>query len=346
MVYYKDEAWRRWGARPGEETLMGTGILLCGLNGAGKNTLGKALADKLSFHYIDNEELYFPKNDPAYLYAVQRDREEVERLLLEETADHPDFVFTSVKGDYSEAVRARFQYAVWVDAPRELRLRRVRERSYQKFGDRMLPGGELYEQEEAFFRFVSLWRKAWSGFRPGYGPNLRLRRGEGMRILGIDPGYAIVGYGVVEAYNASYRPLEYGAVTTQAGVDFGLRLKEIYEGMTELLGTFRPQAAAVEKLFFINNKTTGIGVAEARGVILLALAQAGVPLFEYTPMQVKQAVTGYGKAQKHQVQEMTRRLLGLPEIPRPDDAADALAMAICHGQAAGSPLRRGLLDRI
>ncbi|MDE6838788.1 MAG: crossover junction endodeoxyribonuclease RuvC [Acutalibacter sp.] len=167
-----------------------------------------------------------------------------------------------------------------------------------------------------------------------------------MRILGIDPGYAIVGYGVVEAYNASYRPLEYGAVTTQAGVDFGLRLKEIYEGMTELLGTFRPQAAAVEKLFFINNKTTGIGVAEARGVILLALAQAGVPLFEYTPMQVKQAVTGYGKAQKHQVQEMTRRLLGLPEIPRPDDAADALAMAICHGQAAGSPLRRGLLDRI
>ena len=116
--------------------------------------------------------------------------------------------------------------------------------------------------------------------------------------------------------------------------------------MTELLGTFRPQAAAVEKLFFINNKTTGIGVAEARGVILLALAQAGVPLFEYTPMQVKQAVTGYGKAQKHQVQEMTRRLLGLPEIPRPDDAADALAMAICHGQAAGSPLRRGLLDRI
>lgn len=155
MVYYKDEAWRRWDARPGEETLMGTGILLCGLNGAGKSTLGKALAEKLSFHYIDNEELYFPKNDPAYLYAVQRDREEVERLLLEETADHPDFVFTSVKGDYSEAVRARFQYAVWVDAPRELRLRRVRERSYQKFGDRMLPGGELYEQEEAFFRFVS-----------------------------------------------------------------------------------------------------------------------------------------------------------------------------------------------
>ena len=164
-----------------------------------------------------------------------------------------------------------------------------------------------------------------------------------MRILGIDPGYAIVGYGVVEAAGAKYHPLEYGAVTTQPQEDFGLRLKEIYEGMTELLALFRPQAASVEKLFFLSNKTTGIGVAEARGVILLALSQAGVPLFEYNPMQVKQAVTGYGKAQKHQVQEMTRRLLGLPGIPKPDDAADALALAICHGQAAGSPLRRGLM---
>lgn len=165
-----------------------------------------------------------------------------------------------------------------------------------------------------------------------------------MRILGIDPGYAIVGYGVIEAAGGLYRPLEYGAVTTPAGVEFGLRLQEIYEGMTELLRRFRPEAAAVEKLYFSNNKTTGIGVAEARGVILLSLAQAGVPLFEYTPMQVKQAVTGYGKALKPQVQEMTRRLLKLREIPKPDDTADALAMAICHGQAAGSPLRRGLLD--
>ncbi len=166
-----------------------------------------------------------------------------------------------------------------------------------------------------------------------------------MRILGIDPGYAIVGYGVVETKDGAYQPLEYGAVTTPAGADFGLRLKEIYEGMTQLLDMFRPRAASVEKLFFINNKTTGIGVAEARGVILLALSQAGVPLFEYTPMQVKQAVTGYGKAQKHQVQEMTRRLLALPEIPKPDDAADALALAICHGQAAGSDLRRRMMER-
>lgn len=166
-----------------------------------------------------------------------------------------------------------------------------------------------------------------------------------MRILGIDPGYAIVGYGVVNVENGRYFPLEYGAITTRAGDDFGLRLKEIYEGMTELLDTFRPQAAAVEKLYFTNNKTTGIGVAEARGVILLTLAQAGVPLYEYTPMQVKQAVTGYGKALKPQVQEMTRKLLRLNEIPKPDDTADALAMAICHGQAAGSVLRRGLLER-
>ncbi len=166
-----------------------------------------------------------------------------------------------------------------------------------------------------------------------------------MRILGIDPGYAIVGYGVIEAKNGLYRPVEYGAVTTRAGEDFGLRLKEIYEGMTELLCQHKPQAASVEKLYFTNNKTTGIGVAEARGVLLLALSQAGVPLFEYTPMQVKQAVTGYGKALKPQVQEMTRRLLKLPAIPKPDDTADALALAICHGQAAGSVLRRNLLEK-
>lgn len=166
-----------------------------------------------------------------------------------------------------------------------------------------------------------------------------------MRILGIDPGYAIVGYGMVEAKNGLYRPLEYGAVTTRAGEEFGLRLQEIFEGMTELLERFRPEAAAVEKLYFTNNKTTGIGVAEARGVILLTLSQAGVPLFEYTPMQVKQAVTGYGRALKPQVQEMTRRLLHLREVPKPDDTADALAMAICHGQAAGSSLRRDLLER-
>ncbi len=166
-----------------------------------------------------------------------------------------------------------------------------------------------------------------------------------MRILGIDPGYAIVGYGVIEAAGGRFRPVEYGAITTPAGADFGSRLEEIYQGMGEILARLKPEAAAVEKLYFSNNKTTGIGVAEARGVILLALAQHGVPLFEYTPMQVKQAVTGYGKALKPQVQEMTRRLLHLQRVPKPDDTADALALAICHGQAAGSPLRRVLLER-
>lgn len=164
-----------------------------------------------------------------------------------------------------------------------------------------------------------------------------------LRILGIDPGYAIVGYGVVESQNGRYLPVEYGAITTQAGAQFPLRLQEIYEGMQELIFRLKPEAAAVEKLYFSNNKTTGIGVAEARGVILLSLSQGGVPLFEYTPMQVKQAVTGYGKALKPQVQEMTRRLLHLKTVPKPDDTADALALAVCHSQAAGSSLRRELL---
>lgn len=159
-----------------------------------------------------------------------------------------------------------------------------------------------------------------------------------MRILGIDPGYAIVGYGVIEAGGGRYRPVEYGAITTPAGQDFGQRLVEIYQGMGEILTRLKPEAAAVEKLYFTNNKTTGIGVAEARGVILLALAQHGVPLYEYTPMQVKQAVVGYGGADKRQVMLMTQRLLGMKQIPRPDDAADALAIAICHGRSATSLL--------
>ena len=166
-----------------------------------------------------------------------------------------------------------------------------------------------------------------------------------MRILGIDPGYAIVGFGVIEARNGKYRPIEYGAITTRAGDDFGARLSELFDGMNEILSTYNPDAVAVEKLYFATNKRTAIGVAEARGVILLSLSRSGVPVFEYTPMQVKQAITGYGKAIKPQVQEMTRRLLDLPEVPRPDDTADALAMAICHGQAAGSALRRDILRR-
>lgn len=166
-----------------------------------------------------------------------------------------------------------------------------------------------------------------------------------MVILGIDPGYAIVGYGVVRAQNGRYQPLEHGAVVTQAGEDFNRRLEIIYDSVSAVLSHWKPDAVSIEKLFFQNNQKTAIGVAEARGVILLAAQKAGVGVFEYTPLQVKMAVTGYGQAHKPQVMEMTRRLLCLKEVPKPDDTADALAMAICHGHAAGSVLRRSLLRR-
>lgn len=133
---------------------MGTGIIVCGLNGAGKSTLGKALAKKLNFHFIDNEDLYFPKKDPVYLYADPRTHEEVEKLLLNEINAHENFVFSSVKGDYGESVYSFFQYAVLIDVPRDIRIERVKNRSFQKFGDRMIPGGDLYEQEQHFFDFV------------------------------------------------------------------------------------------------------------------------------------------------------------------------------------------------
>lgn len=173
-----------------------------------------------------------------------------------------------------------------------------------------------------------------------YPPRTRVHeKGTGMIVLGIDPGYAIVGYGVIEAKNNRYRTLEHGAVTTKAGDDFNRRLEIIYDGVARVLEMYRPDAVSVEKLYFSNNKTTGIGVAEARGVILLAAQKARVPVFEYTPVQVKMAVTGYGRALKPQVMEMTRRLLCLKEIPKPDDTADALAVAICHSHASGSALR-------
>ena len=134
---------------------MGTGILMCGLNGAGKSTLGKALADKLNYRFIDNEDLYFPKTDPNYPYASERDSDEVERLLFEEIEKYKNFVFTSVRGNYGDPKHPFFQYAVLVEVPRELRLQRVKNRSFQKFGDRMMPGGDLYEHEKWFCDFVA-----------------------------------------------------------------------------------------------------------------------------------------------------------------------------------------------
>ena len=132
---------------------MGTGILMCGLNGAGKSTLGRALAERIDFHFIDNEDLYFPGTDPYYIYASPRTREEVEKLLSYEVKEHENFVFTSVKGDYRNCA-SLFQYAVLIYVPRDIRIQRVKDCSFQKFGDRMLPGGDLYEQEENFFDLV------------------------------------------------------------------------------------------------------------------------------------------------------------------------------------------------
>ena len=154
-------------------------------------------------------------------------------------------------------------------------------------------------------------------------------------MLGIDPGYAIVGWGVVDYGGNRFTPVDFGAVTTDAGRPFEERLAAVYDGVCGVIHRTRPQVLAIEKLFYQHNQTTVIGVAEARGVILLAAAQAGLPVYEYTPMQVKQAVTGYGKAVKKQVQEMTRILLHLPAVPKPDDTADALAMALtfCHTSA-------------
>ena len=159
-----------------------------------------------------------------------------------------------------------------------------------------------------------------------------------MRILGIDPGVATIGFGLVEADRAGARLLQYGVITTPPGIPLSSRLYQISQDMTQLLEQFRPEEAAVEELFFSKNITTGIAVAHGRGVILLEVERAGVPVYEYTPMQVKQAVAGYGGADKRQVMLMTQRLLKMKEIPRPDDAADALPIAVCHGRSATSLL--------
>ncbi|MBQ9117232.1 MAG: crossover junction endodeoxyribonuclease RuvC [Clostridia bacterium] len=159
-----------------------------------------------------------------------------------------------------------------------------------------------------------------------------------MRILGIDPGYAIVGFGVIDSVGIKYKPVSGGVITTPAGIPIEDRLLMIYEKLTALVKKYKPEAAAVEELFFNTNHTTGIPVAEARGVILLCLKQNGIPVYEYTPLQVKQAVVGYGRAEKQQVIAMTTSLLSLSAPPKPDDAADALAIAICHANIGGSGL--------
>jgi len=164
-----------------------------------------------------------------------------------------------------------------------------------------------------------------------------------MIVLGIDPGYAITGYGLVDYQSNHFSCLSFGVISTPAGTAFELRLLQIAEELDQLIQTWKPEAMAVEELFFSRNTTTAIGTAQARGVAILSGARARLPVFEYTPMQVKQSVVGYGKAQKQQVQQMVKILLNLQSAPRPDDAADALAVAICHAHSGNRPsaLARG-----
>ena len=161
-----------------------------------------------------------------------------------------------------------------------------------------------------------------------------------MRIIGIDPGYAIVGFGIIECRALDFRTVDYGVITTASKLPIEERLEIIYNDLGTLLDRYRPEEMAVEELFFNTNHTTGIPVAEARGVILLSARQHGIGVFEYTPLQVKQSVVGYGRAEKHQVISMTTSILKLPKPPKPDDAADALAVAVCHGNTGGSALRK------
>lgn len=154
-----------------------------------------------------------------------------------------------------------------------------------------------------------------------------------MRVLGIDPGIAIMGFGFIDKTGHKLTPVQYGCIETAAGTPQEIRLKQIYESVCQLLDSYKPDTVAVEKLFFNKNVTNAFSVGQARGVFMLAAAQRGLPIAEYTPMQVKQAVVGYGGAEKRQIQEMVKMLLKLSAIPKPDDVADALAVAICHAHS-------------
>lgn len=157
-----------------------------------------------------------------------------------------------------------------------------------------------------------------------------------MRIIGIDPGYATVGFGIVDYDGRRFSVVNFGAITTSSDAPFVDRLKTIHDDMRELLELYKPEALSIEKLFFNTNHTTAIDVAQARGVILLSAVESNVAVYEYAPLQVKNSVVGYGRAEKSQVQEMVRSILGLKEVPKPDDTADALALAITHGHFSSS----------
>lgn len=159
-----------------------------------------------------------------------------------------------------------------------------------------------------------------------------------MRIIGIDPGYAIVGFGVLDYARHKFGVVDYGAITTSADTPFEKRLLEIFNDLTTVLDRFKPEFLAIERLYFQNNQKTAIDVAQARGIVILAAAQRGIEIAEYTPLQIKQAVVGYGNAEKRQVQEMTKSILSLAAIPKPDDTADALAVAITHAHSHNSAI--------
>ncbi len=160
-----------------------------------------------------------------------------------------------------------------------------------------------------------------------------------MRILGIDPGYAIMGYGIIDVNGNSFKPVDYDSILTEAHEDMPDRLKILYNGLMDVIAEYEPEEAAIEELFFNTNTTTAIKVGQARGVAILACANSGVPIFEYTPLQIKQGLVGYGRADKKQIQQMVKTILNLKEVPKPDDTADALAAAICHGNTASSRKR-------
>jgi len=160
-----------------------------------------------------------------------------------------------------------------------------------------------------------------------------------MRILGIDPGYAILGYGVVDMKGNRFTVCDYGAVTTEAGMNMTDRLKVIYHSLMNIIADQEPDVASIEELFFNTNNKTALLVGQARGVAILACANSGVEVYEYTPLQIKQALVGYGRAEKSQMQAMVKTILNLSEVPKPDDTADALAAAVCHGHSSGRLLK-------
>ena len=161
--------------------------------------------------------------------------------------------------------------------------------------------------------------------------NIVGRKENFMIILGIDPGIAIVGYGIIECKGNNFKVIDYGCITTDSKSLFPDRLKIVYDELTNIINKYKPDDFAIEELFFNKNAKTVIKVGQARGVEVLAAINNNLPIYEYTPLQIKQAVVGYGRAEKHQVQEMVKMLLNLKKIPKPDDVADALAVAICHG---------------